>query len=1467
MSGRQLRAGLAGLLVLLLLAFAGAGTVLASEQLTDSPVAAPGEETPGGEDPGSGDGDPPVIVPPGEVVLPEPPPEFAPPETEPPAEVAPPEVEPPVEVVLPEPPPEGTPPDAPVEGTPPEAEPPAEVGPPDAELPPDSEPPAEIVPPEVEPPSGIAPAQVPEIVIDPVDSSGPTGTVVTWMAMVTVDGEPAMDAEIEFRGTMDGQPDIVETGVVGSTGEAMHSHTREVAGTETLQVTVTAGEETGTATTTFVWQEPPPEPVVELDLVPLDSNGPVGVDVTWSATVTVDGEPVDGAAVYFYATMDDDTVPQEEFTDGNGVATFVHTREVPGVDNILVETFAFEDVSVETTFTWRQPLGVTLSPEFGSGEHGTDQTWSVSVMSGEEGEVAGAEVVFLGQLDGEPDVSETFTTGPSGVVEHTHTRDVVGTESLLITVTYGEETVSVTGSFDWVPVVELDLVPLDSNGPIEVPVTWTATLTADGEPLAEQWVNFHAWRQGDDGGEGQEAMTDEDGVATFVHTRSDPGVDDIVVDTFVFEEEFVETTFTWREPLGVTLSPEFGSGEHGTDQTWSVSVESGDDPVAGAEVVFLGQLEGEPDVTETFTTSSSGVVEHTHTRDVTGTESLLVTVTYGEETVSVTGSFDWEPVVELDLVPLDSNGPVGVEVIWTATVTADGEPVVGQWVEFSATGEGLEAIWYLGETSADGTVQFGHSRSEPAVDDIEVRLFEEDTAVTTTFTWREPLEVTLSAGGGSAEVGTLVEWTVSITSGGEGVEGVSVGFLGQLAGEPDVEETVTTDSSGLATHTHTREAAGTELMTVAATYGEETVTVTDSFVWEEPPPLLEIQLEPEDASGWTGDPVTWTATVTADGEPLGETWVTFSASMEGAETVYLEDLTDDDGTARFEHTRTQPGEDTIWVGVEGLGQEVWAETTFVWEEPVPVVTLTQSSGNGQVGTPLTWTATVTSGDDGMAGVPVRFLGQLAGQPDVDVTISTDASGIATHTHTRSVAGTESLLVAADVDGEVVSATGSFVWESPPAVHLDLTPEDAAGPVGEAVEWVATVSADGTPQPGQSLIFTASTAGADDVTVEGVTGADGTAVFAHTRAAAGVDSITVQGVVLGQEVSATTTFTWQAPPPVLQVEVTPASSSGVIGSATTWTATVTLDGAPVEGASVEFLGVLPGTTDILDPAVLTDDSGEAAHGHTRTVAGTETVTATATLDDLTATASAQRTWTTAAEPPAPPVPPVIPPPGPPVTPPPVTPPPVTPPSGPPPVGPPATTPPASPPATTPPAVVPPVTVALPVPAQPPAADPPSVGDIVDIIEDPGTDDGDTVAAPPEVPTAPTTPTTTTPPSVPLTNVALGSHSATPGGDLEVSGSGCAPGSTVQILLGGEPLATATADANGDFTARAAVSSMPLGQYAVDVECEGRTGAAQVDLVSTVASSTAPAAAASAAAVLTFFVLLGAGVIKGSVGSAG
>ncbi|QDO90018.1 hypothetical protein FNH13_18215 [Ornithinimicrobium ciconiae] len=1319
---------------------------------------------------------------------------------------------------------------------------------------------------------------VTEVVLTLNATSGEVGAPLSWTATVYDGTAPVPGATVHFLGQLLGQEDVEETLSTDDGGSASLTHTRLEPGTETLTVTVESEGGAISATRTFLWWEGNDNGLV-IELEPLNGSGLVGGTAEFVATVTDNGAPAVGELVDFRGLMDgQETVWLEGVTGEHGTATFHHSREVAGTEDILVVLWEAE-VDAETTFTWRGPLQVTMSAGDGSAEVGSTVQWTATVTDAELGSAweQGVSVRFLGRMAGQPDVDVTLTTGPDGVATYLHTRSVAGMELLEVTATLGDESASDEANFEWLepaPVTEIEIEPQDSSGLVGEPVEFLATVTLGDDPVSDEFVFFSATMVGV-GEVYLEGTTDDEGQVAFQHTRAVPGTDNISVSTYPSSAE-ADTTFIW-EPMEVeiTLEPLEASGPIGEPVEFVATVTGNGEPLEGETVYFSAYWEGE-EGGSTFldgVTDANGIARFEHAEDRTGVQNIAVdTPAYGQEAWAET-TFTWEPVeVELTLEPLDSSAEVGSTVEFAATVMANGTPRPGVLVYFFAAYEdsddyvSLEAV-----TDEDGVARFLHTRQDYGLENVIVSTYalENEVSAETTFTWRGPLQVQLSFESGSADVGTEVTWTATVSSEDPGSigaaapglepaweEGVSVRFLAQMAGEPDVDITLPTDADGIVSFTHTRLVPGTEIQLVTATVGAETATADTTFEWLQPDPTVQIEVEPRDAAGPVGQQVEFVATVTGDGEPLEGQLVYFSAQMEAeVPGVFLVGLTGADGTASFEHSREVTGVEAITVETPAFGQEAWNSTSFTWELAPPLIVLHQNSTSGGIGTPLQWSATVTSGDEVVEGASVRFLGQLSGQPDVDVTVLTDTDGVATYSHTRTVAGTESLMVGATVDDQTVFANGSFEWLVPvPIIEIEVQPSNGSGPVGTTQEFVAAVTVDGEPAADQLVTFTATMTGAAPVSIQGETDAKGVARFDHSRSLDGVDSITVQAAVSGQTVVAQTTYTWQAPAAPPTLTLTQSGTSGVVGTDLVWTATVTSGGEPVQGASVRFLGQLPGDGPV-DVTVTTNASGQATHTHSRSVAGTESLQVTATIAGQPLIETGSFTWL--AEPTDPPggetpgEPPGGETPG-------------EPPGGETPGEPPTQTPgepptqePGEPPAgEAPPTSLPvtptPVTATTPGPEDEGAPEPDP---------EPGTE---TEAGP-----APSTDVPGTPPSSapPLTTVALGSASATPGGDLEVTGTGCEPGSTVTITLAGEALATTTADSTGAFSARAAVASVPLGQYAVDVQCGDATGEAVVDLVSTAESSTAVASAASAAAVLTFFVLLGSSVFRSTFGSVG
>ena len=136
------------------------------------------------------------------------------------------------------------------------------------------------------------------------------------------------------------------------------------------------------------------------------------------------------------------------------------------------------------------------------------------------------------------------------------------------------------------------------------------------------------------------------------------------------------------------------------------------------------------------------------------------------------------------------------------------------------------------------------------------------------------------------------------------------------------------------------------------------------------------------------------------------------------------------------------------------------------------------------------------------------------------------------------------------------------------------------------------------------------------------------------------------------------------------------------------------------------------------------------------------------------------------------------------------------------------------------------------------------------------DGPTSDEPTDTPTTPSTPTSDPPSSsTPQRTLRLTAPSVIPGGALRAKGSGCAPGSAIQLTVAGHPAGTGQADGAGSFDLPVTTTGLGVGTYSVTATCGDRQLVSQVALVYVTANSTAPTAQALVvAAALAFFLLL-------------
>lgn len=247
-----------------------------------------------------------------------------------------------------------------------------------------------------------------------------------------------------------------------------------------------------------------------------------------------------------------------------------------------------------------------------------------------------------------------------------------------------------------------------------------------------------------------------------------------------------------------------------------------------------------------------------------------------------------------------------------------------------------------------------------------------------------------------------------------------------------------------------------------------------------------------------------------------------------------------------------------------------------------------------------------------------------------------ALAIATDTPTKPTCGNDVDTGAATCGEAYVLISGSGIVSTAP--DLALAPLTATNPVGTKHTVTATVTkSDKTPSPGVlvSFVVTGANAGATGTCVPAdcKTGADGKVAFSYTGTKAGDDTINAAITVDGSRQTATASKTWTTvtTPPSLALD--PATATNPVGTKHTVTATVNDKGAALAGTLVSFAvtGANAGATGTCAPADCKSGAdGKVAFTYTGAKDGTDTITASAKVGEVSLTATAAKTWTKVVE---------------------------------------------------------------------------------------------------------------------------------------------------------------------------------------------------------------------------------------------
>ncbi|MEI5132394.1 Ig-like domain-containing protein [Streptomyces libani] len=279
-----------------------------------------------------------------------------------------------------------------------------------------------------------------------------------------------------------------------------------------------------------------------------------------------------------------------------------------------------------------------------------------------------------------------------------------------------------------------------------------------------------------------------------------------------------------------------------------------------------------------------------------------------------------------------------------------------------------------------------------------------------------------------------------------------------------------------------------------------------------------------------------------------------------------------------------------------------------------VITVTSTPANPTAGQPVTVTATVTCNGTPVQGATVLFatvngplgIGVTSAAGQASVTTSTLPSGLNVVTATVISAETTCICVGTSATVNITVAAAQNC-----AITLSTTPANPTA--GQPVTVTATVTCNGAPVQGATVLF-ATVNGPLGI---GVTTAAGQASVTTSTLPAGANVITATVIAanttcvcVGVSASATVNV-GAAQSCVVTLSSTPAKPTA--GQPVTVTATVTCNGAPVQGATVLFATV-NGPLGI----GVTSAAGQASVTTSTLPAGANVVTATVIAANTTCT---------------------------------------------------------------------------------------------------------------------------------------------------------------------------------------------------------------------------------------------------------
>jgi len=474
------------------------------------------------------------------------------------------------------------------------------------------------------------------------------------------------------------------------------------------------------------------------------------------------------------------------------------------------------------------------------------------------------------------------------------------------------------------------------------------------------------------------------------------------------------------------------SGGAGTTLPASLTVlaTSNGNPVAGVSVSFsdggVGGTFGSP----IAITGSNGMASATYTLPATAQ-----TVTITSSSTGYSSAIFVETATLQVLAASAGNNQSGVAGSTLATAlsvlaTSNGTPVPGVSVTFSDGGVGGSFGSPTAVTGSSGTASSTYTLPATAQTVTISATSPAFTSASFTETGTAPLVLALTPTAGDNQTGgtgtTLpTALTVTATSNGTPVQGVSIAFSDGGVGGSFGTPTAVTGSNGTASSTYTLPATAQTVSISATSSGFTSASFTETADVQ----ALSVSAGNNQTGGLGSTlPVALTVVAMANGSPAAGVSVIFSDGGAGGSFGTPTAVTGSNGMASSTYTLPATAQ-TVTVTASSSG---YTSTSFTETSAVCALTATSgSSQSGMAGTLLPTSLSVTASCSGApeSGVSVTFSDGGAGGSFGTPVASTNGSGVATTTYTLP-ATVETVTITAASPGY---SSASFTETSTPVI--------------------------------------------------------------------------------------------------------------------------------------------------------------------------------------------------------------------------------------------------------------------------------------------------------------------------------------------------------------------------------------------------------------------------------------------------